>query len=90
MMMDRITELITLGGDTDESKSSSILEMYPTPCDRSRLFMSLATSLIEREIRKIESDASFTEEQKNRINRFNRSFYNNNYSVIARARMGRN
>jgi len=90
MMMDRITELIKLGGDTDESKSSSILEMYPTPCDRSRLFMTLATSLIEKEIRNIESDASFTEEQKNKINRFNRSFYNNNYSVISRARMGRN
>jgi len=90
MMMDRITELIKYGGDTDESKYSGVLGMYPTPCDRSRLFMVLATSLIENEIRKIESDGGFSEEAKQKIREFNRSFYNNNYSVIARVRMGRN
>ena len=89
MMMDRITELIKFGGDTDE-RYSDVLGMYPTPCDRSRLFMGLATSLIENEIRKIDSDGGFSEEAKQNIRRFNRSFYNNNYSVIARARLGRN
>jgi hypothetical protein len=90
MMTDRITELIKFGGDTDESKYSGVLAMYPTPCDRSRLFMGLATSLIENEIRKIDSDGGFSEEAKQKIKGFNRSFYNNNYSVIARARLGRN
>ena len=89
MMMDRITELIKFGGDTDE-RYSDVLGMYPTPCDRSRLFMGLATSLIESEIRKIDSDGGFSEEVKQKIRGLNRSFYNNNYSVIARARFGRN
>lgn len=90
MMLDRITEFIKYGGDTDESKYSDVLGMYPTPCDRSRLFMGLATSLIENEIRKIDMDFGFSEEAKQKIRGFNRSFYNNNYSVLARARMGRN
>ena len=90
MMMNRITDLIKYGGDTDESKYSGVLGMYPTPCDRSRLFMALSTSLIENEIRKIDSDSGFSEEAKQKIREFNRSFYNNNYSVIARARMGKN
>jgi hypothetical protein len=90
MMMDRISELIRIGGDTDENKYNNILSLYPTPCDRSRLFMTLATSLIEQEIMKINSDENFTEEAIQKINIFNKSFYNNNYSILSRVRLGRN
>lgn len=90
MMMDRISELIRIGGETDEIKYDYIISLYPTPCDRSKLFMTLATSLIEQEITKINTDSTFTEEAKQKINTFNKSFYNNNYSILARARLGRN